>query len=88
MQKVIIAGMIETARFRILDYDYVNMMVLVEVFNFKDKGMLGYQFGVPILLGDLGKGNETLQIIRMRAERILSNRMMYRIDLPEEGTIF
>lgn len=88
MQKVIIAGMIETARFRILDYDYVNMMVLVEVFNFKDKGMLGYQFGVPILLGDLGKGNETLQIIRMRAERILSNRLIYKIDLPAEGTIF
>lgn len=88
MQKVIVAGMIETAKLRILDYDYINMRVLVEVFDFKDKGMIGYQFGVPILIGDLGKGNETLQIIRMRAERILSNRIMYQIDLPAEGTIF
>jgi hypothetical protein len=88
MQKVIVAGMIETAKLRILDYDYINMRVLVEVFDFKDKGMIGYQFGVPILIGDLGKGNETLQIIRMRAERILSNRVMYQIDLPAEGTIF
>jgi hypothetical protein len=88
MQKVIVAGMIETAKLRILDYDYVNMRVLIEVFTFKDEGMIGYQFGVPILLGDLGKGKETLQIIRMRAERILSNRMMYKIDLPAEGTIF
>lgn len=88
MQKVIVAGMIETAKMRILDYDYTNMRVLLEVFDFKDKGIIGYQFGVPLLIGDLGKGEETLQIIRMRAERILANRLTYKIDLPAEGTIF